>query len=305
MSAWTDSTGIQHRPLQVVIDKKTYDDLVAAGLNPQDYIQRHVDEMNRILAQSGANVRIDLADIRYVDAVTNDQRGPWIQSDAGNWALTGGFNPSGLGYWNSDDQIDYGLIHEWGHAVLGLWDDYGFDVQTKSDSDPFDFGDDVVHHGPTGLMSDDNPPLISPWQVALLNEGIKNGVGFDPGEFIGVKAGDLPTQAELDFGTSLAGAKFHIFGTELVNGQKDVHQPALFDGALDASGHLTLDGTKLFADILNASDQGSQQNLARSAGGTFLVEIDTASGPVFRWIDLSMFVAAKAAAGGSNAVVIH
>jgi hypothetical protein len=99
--AYADAAGVQHRPIEVVIDRATYDDIVALGMDPAEFVDRHVRRMNEILANSGVRIVIDAPTLRYVESMTSDQRGPWNVANSGNWPLTGGFDPTRLGYWNA------------------------------------------------------------------------------------------------------------------------------------------------------------------------------------------------------------
>ena len=296
-AAYVDAAGVQHRPIEVVIDRATYDDIVALGMDPSEFIDRHVQRMNQILANSGVEIVIDAPNIRYVESMTADQRGPWNVANSGNWPLTGGFDPTKLGYWNATEQMDYGLLHEWGHSVLGLWDDYGFDVHAVDAAHPFDAGNTRVYTGPDGLMGADMMNgRISAWQAMLLNRWVAEGVGLDPHGHVGITNDDIPRETVLRLDASLAGREISIYQSFNDGGTKRMNPLAVFSGNVNPDGTFAFDSGALFGEILGAANAGDQSNLARTSSGTVLVGVNTDSGTQYYWLDLSDFVMARTAA---------
>ena len=294
-AAYVDAAGVQHRPIEVVIDRATYDDLAALGMDPSDFVNRHVQRMNQILANSGVKIVIDAPNIRYVESMTSDQRGPWNVANSGNWPLTGGFDPTKLGYWNATEQMDYGLLHEWGHSVLGLWDDYGFDVHALDAAHPFDAGTTRVYGGPDGLMGagSTKSETISAWQAMLLNRWVAEGVGLDPHRSVGITSDDVPRETVLQLDPALAGREVFVYQSFNDNGTKRMNPQAAFNGAVGPDGTYAFDSRALFGEILGAASAGDQSNLARTSSGTVLVGVNTDAGTQYYWLDLSDFVMAR------------
>jgi hypothetical protein len=292
--AYVDAAGVQHRPLEVVIDRATHDDIVALGMDPAEFVDRHVRRMNEILANSGVRIVIDTPTLRYVESMTADQRGPWNVANSGNWPLTGGFDPTKLGYWNAAEQTDYGLLHEWGHSVLGLWDDYGFDVHAADAAHPFDPGGTLVYTGPDGLMgtNDMRGGRISAWQAMLLNRWVDEGVGLDPHRHVGITEDDIPRETVLRLDPALAGRDIFVYQSYDDGGTKRMNAGPVFSGSVGTDGTFALDSRALFAEILGAPDGGGQSHLARTSSGTVLVGVGTDAGTQFYWLDLSDFVMA-------------
>jgi len=297
-AAYVDASGVQHRPIEVVIDRATYDDIVALGMDPSEFVDRHVQRMNQILANSGVKILIDAPNIRYVESMTADQRGPWNVANSGNWPLTGGFDPTKLGYWNATEQMDYGLLHEWGHSVLGLWDDYGFDVHAADAAHPFDAGSTRVYTGPDGLMGAENMMngTISTWQAMLLNRWVAEGVGLDPHGHVGINNDDIPRETVLQLDASLAGREIFVYQSFNDGGTKRMNPRAVYSGNVNSDSTFAFDSRALFGEILGAASAGDQSNLARTSSGTVLVGVNADSGTQYYWLDLSDFVMARTTA---------
>ena len=297
-AAYVDAAGVQHRPIEVVIDRATYDDLAALGMDPSDFVNRHVQRMNQILANSGVKIVIDAPNIRYVESMTSDQRGPWNVANSGNWPLTGGFDPTKLGYWNATEQMDYGLLHEWGHSVLGLWDDYGFDVHALDAAHPFDAGNTRVYGGPDGLMgagtrrarrSRHGRPCSS-------TAGSPRESGSIRTDSVGITNDDIPRETVLQLDASLAGREIFVYQSFNDGGTKRMNPQAVFSGNVNPDGTFPFDSGALFGEILGAASAGDQSNLARTSSGTVLVGVNRDSGTQYYWLDLSDFVMARTTA---------
>ncbi len=292
--------GIQYRPIEMVVDRTTYDNIIALGVTPEEFMQAHVDEMNTILEASGVNMRVEVGEIRYVESMTSDQRGPWNVSNSGRWPLTS-YDPTGSSGWTPDTLIDTGLLHEWGHSVLGLWDDYGFDVHAASADDPFSPGSTKIYAGPASLMGVPRDPVIAPWAVAQLNDIAAAGTGYQPHVAVGVTEADIPDRATLIFNPSLAGRAVTVHFRDPAGG---FDEDAYLTGVISPDGRFVVDPSSLFENILDADSTSSQSHLSRTEWGTMLIAVEGASGPEYFYLDMTNFVEAQLDQGNEASIVI-
>jgi hypothetical protein len=310
---WLDAMGIQRRPIEVLVDRQSYQSLIDNGYTPEAFLDAHADRMNDLLAAAGINMRVYIAEIRYVETVTNDQRGPWAVRNSGNWPLTT-YDAATL---PGADGIEMALIHEWGHSVLGLWDDYGFDVHVASATDVFEVGatpehpDSVlIHEGPQGLMNS-NDAYFSDWVVPLLNARAAADEDYRPHEAVAVTADDLSTETTLTFDDWNRGYPISVYQTEGIvgsddNSRKQLSSTPVLTGSVSADGTFVIDAEALFADILAQPNGSGQSNESRTASGVVMITVGGPSGPEQYWLDLTDFVYAQqqATAASSDEVVI-
>ena len=116
--------------------------------SPEDWIQWHMDDMNRKFAEAiypaspdGCHFRVRIDQLLVVPNRDAGWEAVKVYADIsqGNWAIDGTYK-------NIWTQPDWGLIHEWGHQ-LGLIDDYNLDI-------------DIVRSTQLGLI-DANGQLLS------------------------------------------------------------------------------------------------------------------------------------------------
>jgi hypothetical protein len=292
---YLDAGGIQHRPIEVVIDRATYNNLVAMGRDPQEFVQAHVDAMNQMLRDAGVNMMLEVGAIRYVESMTDAQRGPWNVANSGNWPLTS-YDPTKSAFWNAATGIDEGLLHEWGHSVLGLWDDYGFDVHAQDAANPLVPGTTLIYNGPDGLMSQTRPPFIPEWVVPLLNERAAANDPYRPHEYVQIDADNLPQTATLQLDPALAGQTITIHQGYMVNDTTKAMNPTpAITGTVAADGTFIVDPQSLFAAVLAAGND--QSHVSRTGAGTILIAVQTPSGPQYQWLNLADFVLARTQQG--------
>ncbi|MCB4791087.1 MAG: hypothetical protein LHV68_04285 [Elusimicrobia bacterium] len=296
-----DKSGIQHRPVEVIIDAKTEKSIRSVvNLSPEQYIQKHIVKINQILAASGANVVLEVMPIRRVTSLTLEQRRPWTAFDSGGWALRdgddyAGFHPDALrnGY-------DYLMLHEWMHALVPFFDDYLFDAKADIPGVP-------PHKGLMGLMYSFDLSLtdmrgydkIPAWQVKLLNRRIKQGLGYTGTMVNGVQMitnppftkEDIPETIKIQLDKSL-GLAVNVYETE--SDPKVVKRTPMFSRATDAQGAFILDRAKAFPDIMKEPDQNIEYAISQLGKGVLLIEtIKDNKTKSYYWLDLPALIAAK------------
>ena len=221
------------------------------SFSAEDWLQRHAKALNQILADSlfpatpdGVGVRVRIDKIRIV----------WEQPLVdlgydGGWFVNDDYRISSI-YYHAEDDLDWGMLHEWGHQV-GLIDTYRYLAAAESvdvlrqDGSRLDVGYDFPGDG---LMETVGNKQLDELNAAGLNrtQGYRRGYygefQFDLADAIVLTLVDAQGCSVPD--AAVAFYQRDAASGEAVHGEADakrrIDNQAEFTGFTDAAGHLTL-----------------------------------------------------------------
>ncbi|OGE31861.1 hypothetical protein A2631_01915 [Candidatus Daviesbacteria bacterium RIFCSPHIGHO2_01_FULL_44_29] len=130
----------------IFVSKKAYEDFSKnLGETFELFIQRHSTAMNHLLKQANPPTtdftmrRIVILEDKVAPPYSGHQN--WAQKGMkdsdGAWFFGEAYNPRSTAYFRKEDSIDLGLLHEWGHTILHLNDQYKLDYN-NADSTSID-----------------------------------------------------------------------------------------------------------------------------------------------------------------------
>src|SRR3989344_870582 len=130
----------------IFVSKKAYKDF-SKNLSEtfESFIQRHALTMSHLLKQADPPTNnftirriIILEDkVGSPNSFSQDWAEKGIKDSDGAWFFGEAYNPSSSAYFRKEDNIDLGLLHEWGHTILHLADQYKLDYN-NADSTSID-----------------------------------------------------------------------------------------------------------------------------------------------------------------------
>ena len=242
--------------LEVVIAPQAYYALnsypqAQAAFSAEDWVQRHARAFNTALAASihpaapngvGVRVRIDKIRIAWEQPLVD------LGYDGG-WFINADYRSTSI-YYHADEDLDWGMLHEWGHQ-LGLIDTYRYLVNAstvdvlREDGSPYGSGYDFPGDG---LMETVGSKQLDEFNAAGLNttQGYRRGYygesQFDLAPEIVLALTDLQGCAVPN--ATVAFYQRNAAQSSALGGEPDVdrridNQPE-FVGATDADGLLPL-----------------------------------------------------------------
>lgn len=199
-----------------------------------DWLNAHMARFNDLFEQGGTDKRVHYG---ILEALDDDAPDPNVSRidfaifpfryHAADGSLRGS------GYYDPNDDLDYGLLHEMGHQ-LGLIDLYRLDLPSelnKVSGEPYSAIPDLMH-GVSHLISDHSAGAMTHW----LN--LAHG-------YYGQYLYQLPQQVRVRFlgfdGRPLAGAAVRVFQRTERPGLGDIITTQVkFEGTTDGNGEWTL-----------------------------------------------------------------
>ncbi len=220
---------------------------LGGAFSAEDWLQRHVRAFNAALAASGYPQTPDDAGVRVrIDKIRIAWEQPQVdlQYDGG-WFVGEDYRTTSV-YYRPADDLDWGMLHEWGHQ-LGLIDTYRYGVAAESvdvlraDGSPLGAGYDFPGDY---LMETLGSLALGPFNAAGLNhtQGFRRGYY---GEYQYDLAPNIVLALTGDDGCAVAGADVAFYQRdEPVAGQPDaprrIDNIPEFSGATGADGLLAL-----------------------------------------------------------------
>lgn len=273
----------------------------------QSFLKRHEVTMNNLLVKQAA--AIGQEEIKFVIRrliIAEDQSGfpnryvPNLNDSDGAWTFyreQALYNPEDSGYFDKESGVDYGLLHEWGHAVFHLPDEYTLDVARNN------YIDQVIPYIPerwreymsswrndTGgtLMSSVGHTFGEHAYYRLLNR-IKDGIVHEKAKtasdlFVFPK--DIPQFVTLQFDGMPEGEGITMCQTYAAdmtdpnpyNWKKGLRQ--IVNGSLGVGGAITLSR----AELEHTTDD---QPYISADKASYFIEVTSRAGEKhFRWIDI-------------------
>lgn len=212
----------------------------------------------------------------------------------GVWKFDDKYFPSQSAYYNADKRIDFGLLHEWGHEILFLLDDYSCDYTGEKNIVMFDGIPDTWRRYLTSsrndwssshLMGGPTGERFSIYNALHLLKRQRNGRSHDFNwkfwnEFI-THPQDLPDSANLIFKNTQGGLIFPDKVTFYAS-REDFPSQSRYDKHFEkklelGSGNIEINPIDLFF---------KNQGELPYANGTIFIRIESAGQIYFRWLDI-------------------
>ena len=258
-----------------------------------EWLQPHIKRFNQMLEDAGALTRV-----RYdcLEIVHDDEALPGevklIMYDGVyplRWSRDSGDPRLASAYYDSGEDIDYGLLHEQGHQ-LGLIDLYALDVSQSQNK--------VNGESRRGMLClmDGVFHFISKCSALALNSwhGKRRG-------YFGQYLYDVPAENRIRFleadGAPLAGANITIYQKVKVEvGRAEIPNVPKFKGRTDENGTFVLPNVQINNTLFTPTETG---NILRpnpfgyisnhGENGVFLIEIEKGGFKDYQWIDITSF----------------
>ncbi|MBN2513602.1 MAG: PQQ-binding-like beta-propeller repeat protein [Sedimentisphaerales bacterium] len=139
-----------------------------------DWLNMHMKRFNQLFAEADCQKRVHYDVLEVLDDLAEDPQDPApihfaIFPFRYHWDTDG--DPRLSGYYHTDDDIDYGLLHEMGHQ-LGMIDIYQFDLsgeQNQINGQGYSAHDDLMR----GCS-----PFIAEFHALAMNHWLKVGHGY-------------------------------------------------------------------------------------------------------------------------------
>jgi hypothetical protein len=260
-----------------------------------EWLQNHIERINELLRRSGAPTRVRFDELSVVpdgsfpngcdaDCKYYDGTFPEVFR-AGDQDLRLG----GSVYYDAGEDIDYGLLHEWGHQ-LGLIDQYRLKVSAEQNK-----VNDETYIAPAGLMMDVSHFVNEHTAGALASwHGHRRG-------YFGQYLYDLPKNnillVEDLCAAPLAGALVNVYQkVQRASGEEEIPDLVKFTGSSDPQGHYTLPDVPV--DTTNFPPTATGNELRPNPfgyisnhgdNGLFLLEFLLGSEASYRFLDILEF----------------
>ncbi|MFA7329533.1 MAG: PQQ-binding-like beta-propeller repeat protein [Candidatus Delongbacteria bacterium] len=200
-----------------------------------DWLQRHMARFNQLFEEAGVAKRVHYDLLQVLDDTADDPALP-PDSHFGIFPFryrAGEGDPRLSGYYNPDEDIDYGLLHELAHQ-LGLIDVYQLDVPAEANlvsGLAYTAHEDLMH----GCS-----PLLNQHSAAAMRHWDRQGHGYYGQYLYGLPA--ILRMRFLDYtGAPLAGAQVEVFQyCERPGMGKVITDQLKFSGSTDGDGFFTL-----------------------------------------------------------------
>jgi hypothetical protein len=254
-----------------------------------DWLNMHMKRFNQLFADADCRKRVHydvLEVLEDIDADPQDPAGINFAIFPFRYRSTDG-DPRLSGYYHTDDDIDYGLLHEMGHQ-LGMIDVY-----------QFDFGGDRNQVNGQGYSAHDDlmrgcSPFIAEFHAMAMNHWLKVPHGFY-GQFLY----NLPQTIQLrllDYkGRPLEGAVVKMYQMCERDGiGKVITDQIKAEGTTDADGLLTLPNVPIDSNIIPPVATGDTLHdnpfgyvHVVGTNGVLLFRVEYDGGIDYCWLDIT------------------
>lgn len=255
-----------------------------------DWLNMHMKRFNELFDNAGCAKRVHYDVLEVLDDVAADPTSPATINFAifpfrYHWDTDG--DPRLSGYYHTDDDIDYGLLHEMGHQ-LGMIDVYQFDLsgeQNQVNGQGYSAHDDLMR----GCS-----PFIAPFHAKAMNHWLKQPHGYY-GQFLY----NLPQTIQLrllDYqGQPLDGATVKIYQICDREGQgKVITNQIKAQGTTNQDGLFTLPNVPVDPNIIPPVATGDTLHdnpfgylHVVGTNGVLLFRVEYAEGIDYCWLDVT------------------
>lgn len=255
-----------------------------------DWLNMHMDRFNELFEEADCDKRVHYDVLQVIDDAADDPEEP----AAINFAIFPfryragvDFDPRTSGYYHTDDDIDYGLLHEMGHQ-LGMIDLYQLDLASTQNevSGQGYFGSFGLMHGCS--------PYISEFHAHAMNQWLRSPHGYY-GQFLY----HLPRTVQLRLlgydGTPLDGATVTVYQSCERPGIGEILTSQIkAQGTTDSEGLYTLPTVPIDPNLVPATPMGD--TLGANAFGyvhvvgtnaVFLIRVEYNGGIDYAWLDVT------------------
>lgn len=266
----------------------------------QSFLLKHEQKLNQMLGvgdeQSRAKFRRVIV-LKDEDKIEIGEVGGQLKDSDGDWFFSTPYKLGQAAYYDKTERIDYGLLHEVGHSMLYLPDQYSLDFQNDQATAVADLPKQwqVYHASRRNDISND---LMSagrflnkyslmqlrrrlPTQDVHNKEKSREGNWFFPNE--------IPARINLDFGSQFAGAKMQICRSFEPNPDK---RPSPYERKKDLGvlGEFTLSPDGLIKFNRDKLLHPTQDKVIEAEISTLLLKITDNKGEKYvRWLDVRDF----------------
>lgn len=255
-----------------------------------DWLNMHMARFNQLFAEADCQKRVHYDVLEVLDDEAEDPTDPAsihfaIFPFRYHWDIDG--DPRLSGYYHTDDDIDYGLLHEMGHQ-LGMIDVYQFDLggdQNRVNGQGYSAHDDLMR----GCS-----PFIAEFHSLAMNHWLRQPHGFY-GQFLY----NLPQTIRLrllDYkGQPLEGATVQIYQVCERSGiGKVITEQVKAEGTTDADGLFTLPNVPIDPNIIPPAATGDTLHdnpfgyvYVVGTNGVLLFRVEYDGGIDYCWLDIT------------------
>ena len=283
------------------------------GESLQSYFLRHVAWMDRQIRAADPPVEGGLVARRliviedgiwdhHLDVRGFDYLAHGLEDSDGAWSFIERYCPDRCGFYNQELGLDFGLMHEWIHAIFKLPDHYALDFHAQ--------------YGRSGVLAEIPEPWRSYWagdrpdisrtdfamggggstlrsySALQLAERRARGIVHDPERawselnFLN----QVPTNVVWDLGSGLAGAGVTVYRSQPcpswyfnsdASACKTMNPVPVLEGQLDEQGRIAVGN--LFAGY---------ENIVPMKEGVLFIRVQAGEEILFRWLDVRDFTLA-------------
>lgn len=254
-----------------------------------DWLNMNMQRFNELFANAGSPERVHYGVLQVLDDTMPDpttDTTPYAIFPFRYHAGTDG-DPRLSGYYNSNDDIDYGLLHEMGHQ-LGLIDIYQLDVPPEANQ-----VSGMGYSGPDDLMRN-VAPFLSENSADAMTHWLHEARGY-----FGQYLYNLPATMQLRIdgfdGKPLSGATVKVYQyVDRPGLGKVITNQIKFQGTTDANGIYTLPNVPIDPSIIPKIGTGDELHpnpfgyvACVGTNGVFLFRIEYAGGVDYAWLDIT------------------
>jgi len=321
--------------LSVFIPQKAYQSLLN-NESPQSFLLRHVNRLDRMIKSGnrytndtlikGLAIRRLVVIEDGVDAPVSHQRArryAGFKDSDGLWEIDASYTPEKSSYYHADEKIDYGLLHEWGHRVLYLPDQYALDasiselgsqspdnnipeimeLSSKRSNQPIiqsvNAFTGVPHAWQEYITSKRNDRFgntlmnssynkFGPYESLQLYRRVK-GKWTHKFEWLTSEAmwdfpNEVPAKTIVTFGKDYAGSDLKIYRTDGFYDSKQLENAPIFSGKLDTGGSVNIYNP--FENTYMYAPGLPTQFVPSYRGDLFIKVIKPDGTIYFRWFDI-------------------
>lgn len=298
----------------ISVGKATYEsfrNIMDGGESVQAFIKRHEAVFNQMVHEQPYpdTNKLSIRRLIVLDdgvEIPHFSLNEFIKDSDGGWNLGSKYVPTEADYYDKNLRIDYGLLHELGHAVFHLPDQYSLDFIKHNDTDTnpllvnmpskwtkygaydrIDIGKNLMG---AQLQRKEDRRIGLHSNLQLLRRAPSNEVHINKRyvtEALWKFPYELPQTVTFSFGKEYENATVQVFRTVSAVVPTDKQKKALelvetYVNPVD--GELTLSKEKLFQPPQN------EYNLIESENATLFIVITGLDGELsFRWMDIRDF----------------
>lgn len=270
------------------------------GESYQSFLARHEQTLNKMLGRDDYPTKIKFRRLVILADDTSIGQQEFVadvKDSDGGWTFYTPYKPSASSYYDTQEKIDYGLLHEIGHSTLHLPDGYSVDFDNINSAAVQDLTKEwQSYHGSwrpdigLDLMSAEKHSIKTHTQLQL-NRRLPNDVHnrANQKEAAWAFPSEVPAVVNFDFGTGLAGSRVEIYRSYEVDPdkreshftrKKDLRSLGIIE--ISQNGKVSLEKDQLFPT--------TPEQMIEAESAVLLFKFGHGQGKkYFRWMDVRDF----------------